>query len=86
MNRSSNPAIRKLGGNAQAFGFGTTEVASYAGIGVKVGIYLALTLVSAILFVALLPTLLVRNPSLASALLIVFLNVSFERTKALAIA
>ena len=71
MNRSSNPAIRKLGGNAQAFGFGTTEVASYAGIGVKVGIYIALTLVSAILFVALLPTLLVNNPSFALALLIV---------------
>ena len=69
MNRTSNPAIRKLGGNPQAFGFGAVETASYAGIGIKVGIYLALTLVSAILFVALLPTLLVSNPTLALALL-----------------
>lgn len=70
MNRSSNPALKKLGNNADAFGFGATETATYAGIGIKVGIYIALTLVSAFLFVALLPTLLVNNPVLATSLLI----------------
>ena len=77
MNRSSNPAIRKLGGNSQAFGFGNSQVASYAGIGAKVGIYLALTLVSALVFVALLPTMLTNNPSLALALLMVCLVGAF---------
>ena len=73
MNRSSNPAIKKLNSQPDAFGFGAVETASYAGIGIKVGIYLALTIVSAILFVALLPTILVNNPTLAMALLIMFI-------------
>ncbi|MBQ9716079.1 MAG: Bax inhibitor-1/YccA family protein [Clostridia bacterium] len=73
MNRSSNPAIKKLGKNADAFGFGAVERASYAGIGLKVGIYVALTLLSAVLFVALLPTLFANNPGVAAAMLIMFI-------------
>ena len=73
MNRSSNPALKKLNNQADAFGFGAVESATYGGIGIKVGIYLALTIVSAILFVAMLPTILENNPTLAIALLIMFL-------------
>jgi len=69
MFNSSNPAIKKLG-KGEAVGFGVSNPASYAGIGAKIGIYLALTIVSAILFVALIPSLLVKNPTLATALLI----------------
>ncbi len=72
MNRSSNPAIKKLGNQPDAFGFGAVQAASYAGIGIKVGIYLALTIVSAILFVALLPTIFANNPTLAIALIAMF--------------
>lgn len=77
MNRSSNPAIKKLGSQPDAFGFGVAETASYSGIGIKVGIYLALTIVSAILFVALLPTILTSNPTLAIAMLVMFFVTAF---------
>lgn len=77
MNRSSNPAIKKLGNQSDAFGFGAVETASYAGIGIKVGIYIALTIVSAILFVALLPTFFANNPTLAIAFLVMFFVTAF---------
>ena len=55
MQNSSNPAIKKLRKQAQeSVGFGAQNPASYGGIGIKIGFFLLLTLVSAIAFVLLL--------------------------------
>ncbi len=65
MQNSSNPAIKKLRKQAQeSVGFGAQNPASYGGIGIKIGFFLLLTLVSAIVFVLLLPNM-VNNGSFA---------------------
>lgn len=51
--RSSNPAIKKVRNLNEAVGFGAANPATYGGVGLKVMYYLALTIVSAIVFVAL---------------------------------
>ena len=69
MRNSSNPALKRLKSQT-AVGFGTANPATYGGIGLKVFYYLIVTLVAAVGFVALFPSLLESNPTLASGLLI----------------
>ncbi len=50
--RSSNPAIKKVTNLNEAAGFGESNPATYGGIGLKVFYYIALTIASAIVFIA----------------------------------
>lgn len=72
---SSNPAIKKLKKCGSAEGFGAVNPATYGGIGLKVLYYLAITVVSAVLFVAFLPTLVSANSVIAPVLLVAFMIV-----------